>query len=379
MKHLSLFSGIGGIDLAAEWAGFESVAFVERDNFCQQVLSKNFPGVPIFGDVCEFDGTEYENKIDLVSAGFPCQPFSQAGKRKGASDERALWPQVCRILRETKPQWFLGENVPGLLTIDGGQYFGQILNDLAEIGYSAGWIMYGAKDVGAVHRRNRVFIVAYSECSGTGLGQFGTCRQTRKSTKDLYRKVVLQEDGEVVAEGSDASGIVAYSNSVRCSQYSHSEWTQLGPGRTAQCRVERHDSCICGPSSTNAESKSGPQTHSPTCPERSQRDTRKNIGSRHWQSIAADSNCIRAEIQIEGQLPTEQMSGSKSEKGRTYQLILGGDWKQWGISPTIGIEPRVRGSNDGVSNRVDRLKALGNAVVPQQVYPILVDIARQMK
>jgi len=253
MKHLSLFSGIGGIDLAAEWAGFESVAMVERDKYCQKVLAKNFPNAKIYDDVTTFNGHEYRNKIDLISGGFPCQPFSCIGGRKGASDERALWPQVCRILRETKPQWFLGENVPGLLTIDGGQYFGQILNDLAEIGYSAGWIVYGAKDVGAVHRRNRVFIVAHSE------------------------------------------------------------------------------------------SITGPQTDSSTDAERSQRDARENIGSRHWQRIRS------------------------------------GDWKRWGISPTIGIEPRVRGSNDGVPNRVDRLKSLGNAVVPQQVYPILVEIARQMK
>ncbi len=163
MKHLSLFSGIGGIDLAAEWAGFESSIMVERDKFCQRLLKQNFPDAELFDDVTTFNGLNYRGEITLLSAGFPCQPHSLAGKRKASGDERDLWGEVVRILGEVQPRWFLGENVPGLLSSESGIFFGRVVNDLAKVGYRMGWAMYGAKDVGAVHRRNRVFIVAYSQ------------------------------------------------------------------------------------------------------------------------------------------------------------------------------------------------------------------------
>lgn len=138
MKHLSLFSGIGGIDLAAEWAGFESVIMVERDPYCQQVLRKNFPTTQIFNDVTTFDGLEHRGEIDLISAGFPCQPHSLAGKRKASADERDLWSEVVRIVGEVQPRWFLGENVPGLLSSESGRFFGRVVNDLVQMGYSVG-------------------------------------------------------------------------------------------------------------------------------------------------------------------------------------------------------------------------------------------------
>ena len=165
MTHLSLCSGIGGVDLAAEAVGFESVAFVEREPFCQQVLAKNFPGVKIHGDIKEFDGKEYAGTT-LVSAGWPCQPHSVAGKREASGDERDLWSEVVRVLGEVRPRWFLGENVPGLLSSESGTFFGRCLNDLARLGYRVGWGVWGANDVGAVHRRRRIFIVAYAEHDG---------------------------------------------------------------------------------------------------------------------------------------------------------------------------------------------------------------------
>jgi len=252
MTHLSLFTGIGGIDLAAEWAGFETVAMVERDKFCQQVLAKNFEGVKIHDDVTTFNGLEYRGVIDIVSAGFPCQPHSVAGLRKASGDERDLWGQVVRILRETQSTWFLGENVPGLLASEQGQFFGRIINDLESLGYSVGWGCYGAKDVGAVHKRDRVFIVGNSNC-----------------------KPRLQSNSTVI-------------------------------------------------------------------PFRSKRNSRENISGRYWQPVR------------------------------------GGDWRKWEIKAVVP-QSGVCGDNDGVPNRVDRLKALGNAVVPQQVYPILVEIAKHLQ
>ncbi len=286
MTHLSLFTGIGGIDLAAEWAGFETVAMVERDKFCQQVLAKRFPNVPIYDDVTTFDGYKYEKEIDLLSAGFPCQPHSLAGKRKASGDERDLWGEVVRILGETKPRFFLGENVPGLLTSESGRFFGRILNDLESLGYCVGWATYGAKDIGAVHRRNRVFIVGYSE------------------------------------------------------------------------------------------SKSGLQTDTSTITKRGRRNSWQDTCCGHWQGDATDSDCTRCKEQW-GNILNE--SKHNPIKHGAYQSIKTGDWRQWGISPTVRLESRVCRSNDGIPNRVDRLKALGNAVVPQQVYPILVEIARHLQ
>jgi DNA (cytosine-5)-methyltransferase 1 len=162
VTHLSLFSGIGGIDLASHWAGFETIQFVERDSFCQRVLTKNFQGVPIHDDVTTFDGRPFAGRTDLISAGFPCQPHSLAGKRMASDDERDLWGEVVRILGEAKPRWFLGENVPGLLSSESGRFFGRVVDDLASLGFSVGWCCYGASDVGAVHERERVFVLAYA-------------------------------------------------------------------------------------------------------------------------------------------------------------------------------------------------------------------------
>ena len=161
MTHLSLFSGIGGIDLAAEWAGFSTVAFVERDKFCQKVLAKHWPNTPIYDDITTFDGTRFRG-VDLVSGGFPCQPHSLAGKRKASSDERDLWGEMRRVVGEARPEWVVAENVPGLFSSESGRFFGRVISDLAEMGYRVGWCCYGASDVGANHIRKRIFMVAHT-------------------------------------------------------------------------------------------------------------------------------------------------------------------------------------------------------------------------
>ncbi|MNI26717.1 putative BsuMI modification methylase subunit YdiP [compost metagenome] len=164
MNHLSLFSGIGGIDLAAEWAGMKTVAFCEREPFPQKVLKKHWPDVPIYDDVCtltkerlEADGID-TGTIGIISAGYPCQPFSVAGNRAGKEDDRHLWPEVARLLRQLKPRWFLGENVAGHITLG----LDDVLSDLENIGYTAQPIVIPATAIGALHRRDRVFIPAYA-------------------------------------------------------------------------------------------------------------------------------------------------------------------------------------------------------------------------
>lgn len=162
MKALSLFSGIGGIDLAAEWAGIETVAFCEREPFCQKVLAKHWPNIPIYDDVCTLTKERLEadgiGTIELIHGGYPCQPFSLAGDRKGTDDDRHLWPEVKRLLETIRPCWFIGENVTGHVTMG----LDEVLTDLADIKYTAEAFLIPACGVGADHRRERIFIVANS-------------------------------------------------------------------------------------------------------------------------------------------------------------------------------------------------------------------------
>tara|TARA_R110000824_G_scaffold393342_1_gene592453 strand:- start:344 stop:1054 length:711 start_codon:yes stop_codon:yes gene_type:complete len=154
----SLFSGIGGFDLGLERAGHEIVWQVENDPFCQKVLRKHWPDVPCYEDVRDV-GVHNLETVDVICGGFPCQPVSIAGKRKGQDDERWLWPEYARIVREMEPRYVLMENVPGLLV----RGMGDILGDLARLRYDAEWEVLSAKEAGAPHRRNRVFILAYPE------------------------------------------------------------------------------------------------------------------------------------------------------------------------------------------------------------------------
>lgn len=164
MKALSLFSGIGGIDLAAEWAGIETVAFCEREPFCQKVLAKHWPNIPIYDDVCTLTKERLEQDgigtIDLIFGGYPCQPFSLAGDRQGQNDDRHLWPEYFRLVQAIRPRWVIGENVVGHLTlgIDG------VLYDLESALYSARAFIIPVASVGANHKRERIFIVA-NDCS----------------------------------------------------------------------------------------------------------------------------------------------------------------------------------------------------------------------
>ncbi|GAB3341826.1 hypothetical protein GCM10027299_56110 [Larkinella ripae] len=163
MKIASLFAGIGGFDLAAEWMGWETVVQVELDEWCRKVLAKNFPNAHRHTDIKTFDGSPYRGSIDLVCGGFPCQPYSQAGKRLGKEDDRHLWPEMLRVIRQIAPRWVVGENVGGLLTWNDGLVFDEVLSDLENEGYQTQAFVIPACGVNAPHRRDRVWIVAHSE------------------------------------------------------------------------------------------------------------------------------------------------------------------------------------------------------------------------
>ena len=207
MRHLDLFSGIGGFALAARWAGFETIGFCEIDKYAQKVLKKNFPGVPIYEDVTKLNGSQFKD-IYLLTGGFPCQDISIAGKGAGIEGERSgLWSELFRIISEVGPRYALIENVPAL-TFRGGT---RVIGDLAEIGYDTEWQIVGADDVGAPHRRKRIWIVAYPKCNSQ--------RTTHRSDSGIgdrgWNEQSISEGDQVWCNSGDSSENVAHSQSKR--------------------------------------------------------------------------------------------------------------------------------------------------------------------
>lgn len=225
MNQLDLFTGIGGLSLAAEWAGIDTVAFCEKEPFAQKVLRNRFPGRPIYDDVfkltrevLERDGIiNGEKRIDIISGGFPCQPFSLSGKRTGTADNRYLWPEMCRIIGEIRPTWVLAENVDGLVSMaqsnwdiiledetticeEAEMVIETIRKDLKAIEYRAIPVIIPACGVGATHRRYRILILGHTECSGRSGQPRG---RAREESSDGHREL----EGFHVCKGSNQSGM----------------------------------------------------------------------------------------------------------------------------------------------------------------------------
>lgn len=273
LTHLSLFSGIGGLDLAAEAAGFVTVGQCEWADYPTKVLEKHWPDVPRWRDIRTLTGEDFYARtglrtVDVISGGFPCQPFSVAGKQKGKGDDRYLWPEMLRVIRELTPRWVVGENVPGILRIAAGD----VVADLEREGYDVVVFNFEAAAVGAPHRRDRVAFLANTK--GIGIQRV---RPGRIEERGAYEQEALFERG--------------------CSV------------RYTEC--ERLEECY---------------------------GNRMGQSEEYAQSEQDDCEDVRG------------------------WSIDGGT--QWAVEPDVG---RVA---HGIPNRVDRLKCLGNAVVPQQFYPI---------
>jgi len=184
MNVLDLFSGIGGFSLGLESTGFfKTIAFVEKDRFCQKVLQKNFPNVPIEDEIRNVRGSRYQ--ADVVTGGFPCQPFSVAGKRKGTDDDRYLWDEMLRVIAETKPKWIVGENVAGIINIENGKVLQQIQKDLESEGFQVQCLVIPASGVGAWHQRKRVWIIANSKSFGSNERRFGNNTQEKQIQQQI--------------------------------------------------------------------------------------------------------------------------------------------------------------------------------------------------
>ena len=211
--HLDLFSGIGGFALAAGWAGFETVGFCDNEPYAQAVLKKHWPNVPIHGDIKSLVGTAYRG-VTLLTGGFPCQPFSNAGKRRGKDDDRYLWPQMLRVIQEARPAWIVGENVVGII----GLALDQVCSDLEACGYEVEPIIIPACGVDAPHRRDRVWIVGHSKLDGltaskTSRGLLDQSEEQRGKVKE-WESSGASCASEDVADTNSGLGKAQYGESL---------------------------------------------------------------------------------------------------------------------------------------------------------------------
>lgn len=426
MRKLSLFSGIGGIDLAAHWAGMETVAFCEREPFPRRVLAHHWPDIPIYDDVCtltrevlERDGIIGPDRaIDVISAGFPCQPFSHAGKRGGAEDERYLWPEVVRVVGELRPPWFVGENVTGLLSMvqpdrdikmvsstvnrwPEEDYYeaiytqqeallvGDICKDLIDIGYQVQVYVLPASAVGASHQRERVFIVANSSSAGTRHQRDSISGQRWKRTDPLQPEAVRQRHWENGSKGLDASDrILGNAERSGCS----GKPRRRSDKEPADRRLQRDEEFMADSSRQLPHGKRG---------EGRGRHEHPNSG----QDVADPNNERQQECDS-----TTSCSGMGHYTGRPHEGWIHGEagttqpgmgrgsdvlpaWLDGrAVNPLDALtewianypQPALMGMPQyswepprvatGIKERTPRLKALGNAVNPLQIYPIMAAI-----
>ena len=170
MNHLDLFSGIGGFSIGLEKVGFNTIAFCEKEDYCRMLLQKHWKGVKIYNDIKECKGKEIKEtygRVDILTGGFPCQPYSVAGKQKGTADDRYLWPEMFRVIKEVQPTFIIAENVRGIINIQDGMVFETVCADLESEGFEIQTFIIPAAGVGAPHKRERVWIVGYSKHNGS--------------------------------------------------------------------------------------------------------------------------------------------------------------------------------------------------------------------
>ncbi|MCE3239038.1 MAG: hhaIM [Gammaproteobacteria bacterium] len=184
--HLDLFSGIGGFALAAQKIGYKTIGFCEIDTFCKKVLAKNFPDVPIYSDIKKLN---FITKVDLLTGGFPCQPFSQAGNKKGRDDERYLWPEFKRIIHESEASWIIIENVYGIISMG----LDNILLDLEKEGYTAEQFVLPACAAFAPHRRDQLWVIAYRNSFGSHKWASDWKKRYLQKDKDGYMEKIQQK------------------------------------------------------------------------------------------------------------------------------------------------------------------------------------------
>jgi len=245
----SLFAGIGGLDLGLERAGWQCRWQVEIDPFCQKILSKHWPNIPKFTDVRQIKDDDLEY-VDLICGGFPCQPVSVAGKRKGQTDERWLWPEFSKIIRMVRPRFILVENVPGLLSVNRGTAMGEILGDLATGGYDAEWNRVSASSLGAPHLRERIFIVGWNtdavRCKGIDR-QKQAIQKKDTDTERVYQNVADSRGNRLALNRQSRNGSEKHIFRERISSDDGGQFWEVEPdvGRVADGVSARVDRLRC--------------------------------------------------------------------------------------------------------------------------------------
>ncbi len=336
LHELSLFSGYGGFTLGLKLARIpvRTVAYVEIEEYCQEIVKARIQDgylddAPIFPDICAFDGQQCRGLVDILTAGFPCQPHSVAGQRRGESDERNLWPDTARVISEVAPGLVLLENVPGLLS-DG--YALQVVGDLTQMGYDCRWGIVGARHVGASHRRDRWWCLGVSQWDGTS-------RESR----------MVDEAGQSPMDDTKSKRWGLY-NTENKGQALRDVNSPTNPGNGEYWDVGNTEGDIWG--------------------------TPRNDGHQPSDGTSDNvANTTAQRLQDRGGFPLEQTRGTESKRLCGVPRFPPGpnEAERWGevLKYEPSLEPAVRGVADGSPHRVDRLKALGNGIVPAVVAEFL--------
>ena len=334
LKILDLFSGIGGFSLGLEaTGGFETAAFCEIDPYCRSVLKKHWPGVPIFEDIRKLKGTDI-GTVDIITGGYPCQPFSVAGKQKGVEDKRHLWPEYFRIIKECRPTWVIGENVGGHIKLG----LDSVIEDLESEGYAARTFSISASSVGANHQRERIWIVANSDSSGSESAQ---------------PAIIGEQKNKEIGNGQtdDTARITSGANSTFPEQGGETKMEFMANAYGVNDAIGRVNRKIqeTGGSGSIDERGSGTNANGFSYSSKNETLDSENVGN----TISRDAQTRCGEQRI------------SSEKKREEKTTWPSRSSTFGINNLWETEPNVGRVVNGIPHRVDRLKALGNSLVPQ--------------
>jgi DNA (cytosine-5)-methyltransferase 1 len=367
MKHGSLFSGLGGFDLAAEWMGWENIFHCEWMEFPRKVLDYHFPNANSHIDICKTDFKKYANKIDILTGGFPCQPFSMAGKRKGTDDERYLWGEMLRAIQEIKPAFVIAENVAGILSIDDGLVFEQVCLDLEAEGYEVQPFIIPAAAKNAPHRRDRVWFVATNTLSvrlqqcqnGTEMegGQREICRERNQFTNGIKTNGEISNATNTNSNGlnqcngnNEKHSSKAGVNAQRDAKQSDVNGNATNPdGRRTQTR---QDGEVLGESDTKEKARGFVY-------DGIQRNATNTKGTR------GERECVKGQRQVQSDGRNSRTIPTNFQEFPTQPPICGGD---------DGLPTEL----DGITFskwRSESIKGYGNAIVPQ----IALEIFKQLE
>jgi DNA (cytosine-5)-methyltransferase 1 len=354
MTHGSLFSGIGGFDLAAEWMGWENKFHCEWNTFGQKVLHHYWPNAEQFTDITKSKFTKYANKIDILTGGFPCQPYSSAGKRLGKEDERHLWPEMLRVIREVSPRWVVGENVRGLTNWNGGMVFDEVQADLEAIGYEVLPFLLPACAVNAPHRRDRIWFIAYAIGASERTDEF---RGIRCEDGEISRERTQTIYDAIRSNGIEGNAPNANSNGFnQCNSDNEVNTSEGRVNALGDAYKSNGDGDVADTNSWRTQSKQNL---------RQKVSGEKRIDSNGTQSNASNTTNIRRKNALEN---------GELDGDRFRQSYKRGTWDSF---PSVAP---VCNGDDGLSDRLDSItfpkwrnesiKAGGNAIVPQVAYQI---------